>query len=133
MKCRSDVPLFFGLLAAMTLLLMLPPLGAAADPELIFAVVLKIPKDKKQITAQVAAGSTTSESLLIPGEPVQDNPIWKKLEICHAIRAEAFKVAEGYRLVSIKALDAGMLPMTLQGVAGDCLMKKALEYAPLVD
>jgi hypothetical protein len=26
-----------------------------------------------------------------------------------------------------------MLPMVLQGFAGDCLLKKALELAPLVD
>jgi len=28
---------------------------------------------------------------------------------------------------------AGMLPMALQGIAGECLLKKALDYAPLVD
>ncbi len=130
---RRAFSLLMGLFGAVAMLLVAPPLGFTADPDLIFAVVLKISKDKKQVTAQVSAGSTTSESLLIPSEGVLDNLIWRKLEICHAVRAEAFKVPEGYRLVSIKALDAGMLPMTLQGIAGDCLIKKALEYAPLVD
>lgn len=114
-------------------LLMLPSPGFPADPDLFFAVVVKISKDKKQVIAQVSSSSTTGESALIPTDTVLDNPIWKKLEICHALRAEGFKVAEGYRLVSIKAIDAGMLPMTLQGIAGDCLIKKAIEFAPLVD
>lgn len=130
MTARRSPPLLIGTMLAV---LLTPTLGSTADPDLIFAVVLKISKDKKQVTAQVATGTTTIESLLIPGEATLDNPIWKKLEICHALRAEAFKVPDGYRLVSIKALDAGMLPMTLQSIAGDCLIKKALEYAPLVD
>ncbi len=107
--------------------------GFSADPDLLFAVIVKISKDKKQVTAQVSSGTTTGESTLIPADTIQDNPIWKKLEICHALRAEGFKVSEGYRLVSIKAIDAGMLPMALQGIAGDCLIKKAIEFAPLVD
>ena len=53
--------------------------------------------------------------------------------MCHSLRADGWKTAEGYRIVSIKLLDAGMLPMTLQGLAGDCLLKKALEFAPQID
>jgi hypothetical protein len=64
---------------------------------------------------------------------VLDNPIWKKLEVCHSLRAEAWKNPDGYRIVGLKLLDAGMLPMTLQGLAGDCLLKKALEFAPQID
>jgi len=30
-------------------------------------------------------------------------------------------------------IDASMLPMSLQSFAGDCLIKKALEIAPMVD
>jgi hypothetical protein len=123
-------PLLLGTLLAA---LFLPAVALPADPELAFAVVLRISKDKKQVVAQVASGSSVAEAALIPADSVQDNPIWKKLEICHALRIEVVKVPEGYRVVSLKALDAGMLPMTLQGIAGDCLLKKALEYAPLVD
>ncbi len=114
-------------------LLTLTSPGFSADPDLLFVVIMKVSKDRKQVMAQVSSGSTTGESALIPADNVQDNPIWKKLEICHALRAEGFKVAEGYRLVSVKAIDAGMLPMSLQGIAGDCLIKKAIEFAPLVD
>jgi hypothetical protein len=110
-----------------------PPAPAQDDPEPLFAVVLKVPKDRKQVTAQVATANATAESQLIPTEAILDNPAWKKLEICYALRVEAFKTPEGYRVVSVRVLDAGMLPMTLQGIAGDCMLKKALEYAPLVD
>ncbi|MBM4133657.1 MAG: hypothetical protein FJ245_07805 [Nitrospira sp.] len=103
------------------------------DPLIIFAVVTKVSKDKKQVTAQVSDGGPSVEAALIPTDPILDNLIWRKLEICHALKAEAWKNQEGYRLVSIRVLDAGMLPMPLQGVAGDCLIKKALDFGPLVD
>jgi hypothetical protein len=105
----------------------------ASAQETLFAVVTNIPKDRKQATAQVVAGGAVSETTLIPTDAVLDNLIWHKLEICHSLRADAEKVGDGYRLLSIKQLDAGMLPMSLQGIAGDCLLKKALEFAPLVD
>ena len=106
---------------------------AQQDPLVIFAVVTKVPKDRKQVTAQVSAGGAATEATLIATDPILDNLIWKKLEVCHSLKAEAWMTPEGYRLVSVKILDAGMLPMTLQGVAGECLLKKALEFAPLVD
>jgi hypothetical protein len=107
--------------------------AAASAQDTIFAVVTKVEKDKRQATAQVLAGSAIAESVLVPTETVQDNLIWKKLEMCHSLKAEATKIPEGYRIMSLKMLDAGMLPMSLQGIAGDCLLKKALEFAPLVD
>jgi len=107
--------------------------AAASAQDTIFAVVIKVDKDKRQATAQVLAGSAVAESILVPTEAVQDNLIWKKLEMCHSLKAEATKIPEGYRVMSVKMLDAGMLPMSLQGIAGDCLLKKALEFAPLVD
>jgi hypothetical protein len=110
--------------------------AAQQDALLLFAVVTKVPKDKSRVTAQVvegAAGATTTETTLIAAETVQENPIWKKLEVCHSLKAEGWKNPDGYRIVSVKILDAGMLPMALQGIAGDCLLKKALEFAPLVD
>ena len=108
------------------------PYGAYAQ-DAIFAVVTNVSKDKKQATAQVSVGGTIAEATLLPTEDVLDNLIWRKLEICHSLKAEGQKVGEGYRITSIKVLDAGMLPMALQGIAGECLLKKALEFAPLVD
>lgn len=121
------------LLAVMMLLAGATVVVAQQDAEVIFAVVTKVPKDRRQVTAQVSVGGVVSESTLVASDAVLENLIWKKLEMCHSLRAEAWKISEGYRLVSVKILDAGMLPMTLQGLAGDCLLKKALEYAPQID
>ncbi|TLY14937.1 MAG: hypothetical protein E6K69_07000 [Nitrospirae bacterium] len=124
---------WFGLSIGLIFLLTAAIVLAQQDPELLFAVVTKVSKDRHQVTAQVSSGGVVSEVTLIASEAVLDNPIWKKLEVCHAIKADAWKNAEGYRLVSIRALDAGMLPMALQGIAGDCMIKKALEIAPQGD
>jgi hypothetical protein len=105
---------------------------AQQDPLVIFAVVTKVSKDKKQVSAQVAeVGGAAAEAALIPTDPILDNLIWRKLEICHALKAEAWKTSEGYRIVSVRVLDAGMLPMALQGFAGDCMIRKALEFGPV--
>lgn len=125
-----------GKMAAMAVALLVAAGSAAAqeDPPVLFAVITKVPKDRRQVTAQVAAmGGSVTEATLIATDPVLDNPIWKKLEVCHSLRVEAWKNPEGYRVVGVKVLDAGMLPMTLQGIAGDCLLKKALEFGPMVD
>jgi hypothetical protein len=115
-------------------LLLMPVAGEAQqDPEVVFAVVTKVQKDRRQVLAQVSTGSQATEMSLIPSEALLENPSWKKLEICHSLKAEGWKQPEGYRIVSMKLLDAGMLPMTLQGLAGDCLLKKALEFAPQID
>jgi len=124
------------MVGGMVLLLMVIPWHTALsqeDPLVIFAVVTKVSKDKKQVMAQVSTGGPATETPLIPTDPILDNLIWKKLEVCHSLRVEAWKNQEGYRIVSVKVLDAGMLPMALQSIAGDCLIKKALEFAPLVD
>lgn len=116
-------------------LLLLPLMvSAQEDPLILFAVVTQIPKDKKQVTAQaVGTGGAVTEIVLIASEAVLANPIWKKLEICQSLRVEAWKNPDGYRVVSAKILDSSMLPMSLQGIAGDCLLKKALEFAPPED
>jgi hypothetical protein len=135
----SRTPFLPSVLALLACLWLLGSPGLAAaqqDEVLLFAVVTKVPKDKARVSAQVvvgASGGTVTEAILIPSESVQDNLIWRKLEVCHSLRAEGFKNQEGYRIVSVKVLDAGMLPMGLQGIAGDCLLKKALEFGPLVD
>ena len=120
----------YAIVMAMLMWLMACPVSAQ---ETIFAVVTNVPKDKRQITAEISVGGTVSQATLAPTEEVLDNLIWRKLEICHALKAEGLKIGEGYQVTSVKVLDAGMLPMALQGVAGECLLKKALEFAPLVD
>lgn len=107
--------------------------SSASAQDAIFAVVTGIAKDKRQVTVQASIGGTVSEVALTPTDDIMDNPIWKTLEVCHSFKAEGPKTADGYRITSMKILDAGMLPMALQGVAGECLLKKALDYAPLVD
>lgn len=97
---------------------------------LIFAVVTKPPTDKTRVDAQVAVDNRVFQSVLLAGEAILSNPAWKDLEVCHALRARAQKTDHAYRIRSFRMLDAGMLPMALQGIAGDCLLKKALEYAP---
>ena len=101
--------------------------------ETIFAVVTSVSKDKRQASAQISVDGAVSATTLVPTDDVLDNLIWRKLEICHSLKAEGLKAGEGYRITSVKVLDAGMLPMALQGLAGECLLKKALEFAPLVD
>jgi hypothetical protein len=125
----------------MSLLLMLFSLivmGAAssvqADSEILgFAVVSEAPKDKARVAAKVSVNDVVSDMKLLASETILNNLIWKKLEICHAMRLEGYKVAEGFQIITVHVIDAGMLPMSLQSFAGDCLIKKAVEIAPLVD
>lgn len=104
-----------------------------SDPSLIFAVVTKIPRDRGKVPARVFFGGQVVDSVLIAPEEIVGNPIWRTLEICHSIKGEAWKTAEGYRLGTVRVIDSSQLPMELQGVAGDCLIRKALEIAPLAD
>ena len=105
-----------------------------ADGELIsFAVVSEVPKDKARVSAKVSLNDAVSDMKLLASETILNNLIWKKLEICHAMKLEGFKVAEGFQIVTVHVIDASMLPMSLQSFAGDCLIKKAIEIAPLVD
>lgn len=116
-------------------LLGLGGLGVAqADEEMtIFTVVSEVPKDKSRISVKASLDGVVTDIKLLPTETIQNNLIWKKLEICHAMKLEGTKVAEGFRVTSVRVVDASMLPMTLQSFAGDCLIKKAVEVAPLVD
>lgn len=105
-----------------------------ADGEILaFAVVSETPKDKGRVSAKVSLNDAVSDIKLLASETILNNPIWKKLEICHAMKVEGHKVAEGFQIVTVHMIDAGMLPMSLQSFAGDCLIKKAIEIAPLVD
>jgi hypothetical protein len=108
-------------------------LAQAGGEILAFAVVSEVPKDKARISAKVSLNDIVSDMKLLASETILNNLIWKKLEICHAMKMEGYKVAEGFQIVSVHVIDAGMLPMSLQSFAGDCLIKKAIEIAPLVD
>lgn len=133
MRIAMRVTRWLGFVAGVTVLLAGSPALPQQDPIILFAVVTKAPKDRSRITAQVSDGGPSAEMVLTPSEAVAENLVWKKLEVCHSLRLEGWKNQEGYRIVAVKVLDAGMLPMALQSIAGDCLIRKALEYAPLAD
>lgn len=107
--------------------------SAGADDVTAFAVVGEDPQDKARVSAKVAIGDSVADLRLLASEQILSNLIWKKLEICHALKLEGQKSAEGFQVQAVRAIDAAMLPMVLQGFAGDCLLRKALEVAPFVD
>jgi hypothetical protein len=122
------------LLVLFDLLLMGSVSVVQADGEILgFAVVSEVPKDKARISAKVSVNDAVSDMKLLASETILNNLIWKKLEICHAMRLEGYRVSEGFQVVTVHVIDASMLPMSLQSFAGDCLIKKALEIAPMVD
>jgi hypothetical protein len=105
-----------------------------ADEDIVaFAVVSEPPKDKTRVSAKVAIDGTVTDLRLLASDQILSNLIWKQLEICHAMKLEGQKSHDGFRVASVRMIDGSMLPMVLQGFAGDCLLKKALEVAPLVD
>ncbi len=109
------------------------PLAMTDEEVVAFAVVSEPPKDKSRVSAKVAIDGSVTDLKLLASDQILSNLIWKKLEICHAMKLEGQKVQEGFRVAAVKMIDGAMLPMVLQGFAGDCLLKKALEVAPLVD
>lgn len=108
-------------------------LAQAEGETLAFAVVSETPKDKAQVTAKVSINDAVSDMKLLASETILNNLIWGKLEICHAMRLEGYKNPDGFQIVTVRVIDAGMLPMSLQSFAGDCLIKKAIEVVPLRD
>lgn len=128
------VPRLFLFLLFLSLIAMGTAFFVQADGEILgFAVVSEAPKDKAKVSAKVSVNDAVSDMKLFASETILNNLIWKKLEICHAMRIEGHKVAEGFQVVTVHMIDAGMLPMSLQSFAGDCLIRKAIEIAPLVD
>lgn len=105
----------------------------AEGDTMAFAVVTETPRDLSHVSAKVAVDGVVTDLKLLASDQLLSNLIWKKLEICHSMKLEGQKVKEGFRVTSVRAIDGSMLPMVLQGFAGDCLLKKALEIAPLVD
>lgn len=110
-----------------------PAASAQKETLLIFAVVTEVPTDRSRVRARVLAGETVKEAALLADERLQGHVMWRKMEMCHSIRAEVSQEGDDYRVRSFKMVGAFMLPMALQGVAGDCLLKKAMQYAPLID
>ena len=111
-----------------------PASEVSADDELlIFAVVSEPPKDRSRVAVKASINDAAADTKLLASESILNNLIWKKLEICHAVRVEGTKAPDGYKVLTVRVIDASMLPMTLQSFAGDCLIKKAIEIAPLVD
>jgi len=108
--------------------------SAGAEEDVVaFAVVSELPKDKTRVPAKVAIDGTVTDMKLLASEHILSNLVWKSLEVCHALKLEGHRSSEGFRIHSVRAIDGAMLPMVLQGFAGDCLLKKALEVAPFVD
>ena len=110
-----------------------PGSARAGQDVMAFAVVSELPRDKTRVPAKLAIDGIVTDLKLLASEQILSNLTWKKLEVCHAMRLEGQKVQEGFQVSSVRAIDAAMLPMVLQGFAGDCLLKKALEVAPFVD
>lgn len=120
---------------ALSLAIMLGTLavGYSEDELLIFAVVTEVPKDKSRVAVKASINDVAFDTKLLASDTILNNLIWKKLEICHAMRVEGIKAPDGYKVLTVRIIDASMLPMSLQSIAGDCLIKKAIEVAPLVD
>ena len=105
----------------------------ADDDTVVFAVVSDVPKDRSRVSAKALLDGAVSDLKLLPGELILGNPVWRTLEVCHALKLEGMKIGDGFKVSAARVLDASMLPMALQGYAGDCLIKKAVEIAPLAD
>ena len=121
----------WGIVTWVTLSLFVPVW--ADDDTVVFAVVSDVPKDRSRVSAKALLDGAVSDLKLLPGELILGNPVWRTLEVCHALKLEGMKVGDGFKVTSARVLDASMLPMALQGYAGDCLIKKAVEIAPLAD
>ncbi|MDH5666439.1 MAG: hypothetical protein OEY86_00315 [Nitrospira sp.] len=122
-----------GCLVILTTLMYTTAPASPGDEIIAFAVVREQPRDPSRIAARVSVDSTASDVDLLVSEDILSNPIWKSLEICHALKLEGRPVPEGFHVASVRVIDSAMLPMVLQGFAGDCLLKKALEIAPFMD
>ncbi|HZH48227.1 MAG TPA: hypothetical protein VFD86_00525, partial [Nitrospira sp.] len=73
---------------ALSLTIVLGALGVGYSDEelLIFAVVTEVPKDKSRVTVKASINDVASDTKLLASDTILNNLIWKKLEICHAMR-----------------------------------------------
>jgi hypothetical protein len=93
--------------------------GHSEEESFIFAVVSEVPKDKSRVAAKVSVKDVVSDTTLLASETIVNNLIWKKLEICHAMRLQGTKTAGGYQVSTERVISAAMMPMSLQSLAGD--------------
>lgn len=107
--------------------------ASAEEDQLAYAVVSETPRDKTRVSVKLAIDGTVADMKLVASEAIVNNLFWRKIEVCHALKLEGQRSGDEFRITSVRAIDGSMLPMALQGFAGDCLLKKALEVAPLVD
>jgi hypothetical protein len=129
---RHTALIMCGVLLVMAEIVQVSSAGAE-DTVVAFAVVSELPKDRIRVPAKVAIEGSVTDMKLLASDEILSNLAWKKLELCHALKLEGQKTSEGFRVHTVRAIDGAMLPMVLQGFAGDCLLKKALEVAPFVD
>ena len=122
-----------GMVVGLAVMLGTLAVGYSEDELLIFAVVTEVPRDKSRVTVKASINDVAFDTKLLASDTILNNLIWKKLEICHARRVERRKAPDGDKGLTVRIIDASMLPMSLQSFAGDCLIKKAIEVAPLVD
>ena len=125
--------LIFGMLALAEGSAWSQPSQPGDNAPLAFAVVTQVPKDRARVQVRVFAEGKVEDSVLLVPDHIVGNTVWRSLEICHSLRLGAQKTPDGYKLESVRVIDSSMLPFELQGVAGDCLIRKALDVAPLAD
>jgi hypothetical protein len=65
--------------------------GHAEEELLIFAVVSEVPKDKSRVAVKASVNDVATDTKLLASDAILNNLIWKKLEICHAMRVEGTK------------------------------------------
>ena len=65
----------------------------ADDDQMFFAVVSAVPKDKTRVSAKVLSDGAVSDLKLIPGDAVVGNPVWRTLEVCHALKIDGVRIA----------------------------------------
>ena len=129
----KHIAILIGNLLLVMVSLAYAPAILAEEAVIAFAVVTELAKDKGRVPAKVAIDGSVTDMKLLASDEILSNLTWKKLEVCHALKLEGQKTSEGFRVLTVRAIDGAMLPMVLQGFAGDCLLKKALEVAPFVD
>ena len=76
-----------GGMAFLVLFLLGTATGARSEEELlIFAVVSEVPKDKSRVAVKASITDVATDTKLLASDTILNNLIWKKLEICHAMR-----------------------------------------------
>src|SRR6476660_6700274 len=96
--------LIVGVLSVMAGIVKTGPAGADEDV-VAFAVVSELPKDKARVPAKVALDGSVTDMKLLASDHILSNLVWKKLEICHALKLEGQKSSEGFRIHTVRAID----------------------------